>query len=330
MSESLALDADTLAVYRAVLLHHEHDSARLARRLSMTETQVRACTDRLIALSLLRPSWEQPDSVRAVSPDLGLEMMLHHEQQELALRQERIAQTRATLSMLASEYASNRTAPLPEDTEVLQGIDQIRTRLETYASRCTQEALSFQPGGSLPTEAIEAGQPLNEQAMLRGVKFRSLFLQSITKDRPGSDYVKWAGAHGGEIRLAPTLPMRLLIVDRNVAVMPGDPAAVERPTAVVVHSPPVIRALCALFEAYWKDAAPWEAPAATAGPPGGPTPQERAVLRMLADGDKDVAIARALGVSIRTERRIVADITARLRVSSRFELGVSAAKLGWV
>ncbi|MFD5143042.1 LuxR C-terminal-related transcriptional regulator [Streptomyces sp. NPDC058401] len=330
MSESLALDAGTLAVYRAVLLHHEHDSARLARRLSMTEPQVRACTDRLISLSLLRPSWEQPDSVRAVSPDLGLEMMLHHEQQELALRQERIAQTRATLSILASEYAANRTGPLPENTVVLQGIDQIRTRMETYASRCTEEALSFQPVGSLATEAIEAGQPLNEQAMLRGVKFRSLFLQSITKDRAGSDYVKWAGARGGEIRLAPTLPMRLLIVDRSVAVIPGDPATVEQPTAVVVQSPPVIRALHALFEAYWKDAAPWEDHAPVAGPPVGPTPQERAILRMLADGEKDVAIARALGVSIRTERRIVADITARLGVSGRFELGVRAAKLGWV
>ncbi|MFE7408952.1 response regulator transcription factor [Streptomyces laurentii] len=59
-------------------------------------------------------------------------------------------------------------------------------------------------------------------------------------------------------------------------------------------------------------------------------PQEREVLRMLANGDKDETVARALGISVRTERRMVADLLARTGASSRFELGVKAAKAGWV
>ncbi|MGV9249083.1 helix-turn-helix transcriptional regulator [Streptomyces sp. NPDC003710] len=317
-------------MYRAMLLHQEHDHVRLAGRLDLTEQQVFAAVDRLISLSLLKPSWDEPGMVRAVSPELGLELLLQREEQELALRQERIAQTRATPAMLAAEYASADSAAAPSraGTELLDGMDEIRTRLETLASRCTQEALSFQPGGVLPTEAVEAGQPLNEQAILRGVKFRSLYLHSIVKDRVTVAYVKWAAEHGSEIRLAPTLPVRLLIVDRHLAVIPGDHPA-PRPTAVVIHTPPVVRALLALFDAYWKDAEPLE-PDTDQFVPGEPTAQEREMLRMLAAGDKDETVARALGISVRTERRMVADITARLGASSRLELGVKAAKLGWV
>ncbi|MFI6689991.1 LuxR C-terminal-related transcriptional regulator [Streptomyces sp. NPDC050485] len=331
MDESPALDANDLAVYRAVLLHHEHDRARLADRLGMSPAQVQRAMDRLTALALLRPSWEQPDLVRAISPDLGLELMLQREQQDLALRQERLAQTRTALAMLATEYASTGATgafPPADGTELLEGLDQIRTRLETLASRCTHEALSFQPGGALPTAAIEAGQPLNEQAMLRGVCFRSLYLQSITNDRVTISYVKWARSHGSEIRLAPSLPMRLLIVDREEAVIPGNPRN-GQPTALLIRTPPVIRALEALFEAYWKDSEPMEPPSDTpAGPE--PTPQEREMLRMLADGDKDETVARALGISVRTERRMVADITARVGAGNRFELAMKATKLGWI
>ncbi|SED36641.1 regulatory protein, luxR family [Streptomyces sp. 2112.3] len=330
MDEPPTLDGGDLAVYRAILLHDEHDRMRLADRLGMPEPQVRRAIERLTAMALLRPSWEQPDLLRAVSPDLGLELMLQREQEDLALRQERLAQTRTALATLATEYASADAAVVSasDGTELLMGLDRIRTRLETLATRCARQADSFQPGGSLPTEAIAAGQSLNEQAMLRGVKFRSLYLQSITNDRATADYVQWARSYGSEIRLAPSLPMRLLIVDHEEAVIPGNPVN-GQPTALLIRTPPVIRALEALFEAYWKDAEPMTPPCeGPAGPE--PTPQERELLRMLAHGDKDEAVARALGVSVRTERRMVAELLARIGAGSRFELAVKAAKLGWI
>ena len=58
--------------------------------------------------------------------------------------------------------------------------------------------------------------------------------------------------------------------------------------------------------------------------------QQRAVLRLLATGAKDDAIARALGVSNRTVTRVVAELTAQLGADSRFQAGVRAAKLGWI
>ncbi|MEU9145826.1 LuxR family transcriptional regulator [Streptomyces sp. NPDC048349] len=325
-----ALDADVLAVYRAVLLHREQSPDRLAERLSIPEQRVRESLERLVELALLRPSWDDPADVRAVSPDLGLEMMLQREQQELALRQERVAQTRAALTLLATEYVTAGRADAASGTEVLHGKDEIRTRLETLASRCEREVLSLQPEGSLTPEAIEAGRPLNEQAILRGVRFRSIYLHAIGKDRQALTYLRWADEHGGEIRLSPTLPMRLLIVDGEEAVLPGD-AQAGQPTALLVRSAPVVRALHALFTAYWKSAETLQAVAEATGPaPGSPSPQERELLRMLAEGVTDAVVARALGVSVRTQRRMVADLSALAGASSRFELGVKAARLGWL
>jgi DNA-binding CsgD family transcriptional regulator len=328
-----ALDADVLAVYRAVLLHHEQCPRRLAARLALPEERVRESLDRLVELALLRPSWDDPSDVRAVSPDLGLEMMLQREQQELALRQERLAQTRAALTLLATEYVTAGRQAAGAATEVLGGKDEIRTRLESLASRCEREVLSLQPENAMTPEAIEAGKPLNEQAILRGVRFRSIYLQAICNDRPSLAYLRWADEHGGEIRLAPTLPMRLLIVDGREAVLPGDPQS-GQPTALLVRSAPVVRALDALFTAYWKSSEPLRAAAAAASSqaaaPDGPSPQERELLRMLADGVTDAVVARALGVSVRTQRRMVAELSAKAGASSRFELGVKAARLGWL
>ncbi|MGP3965313.1 response regulator transcription factor [Nonomuraea sp. 3N208] len=69
--------------------------------------------------------------------------------------------------------------------------------------------------------------------------------------------------------------------------------------------------------------------------PGSPdgstlTEQQRAVLRLLATGAKDAAIARSMGVSTRTITRLVSELTAALGASSRFQAGVRAARLGWL
>jgi hypothetical protein len=55
-----------------------------------------------------------------------------------------------------------------------------------------------------------------------------------------------------------------------------------------------------------------------------------AILGMLSRGRKDATAARALGLSVRTYRRRMADVLAWLDASSRFEAGVRAAELGLV
>ena len=45
---------------------------------------------------------------------------------------------------------------------------------------------------------------------------------------------------------------------------------------------------------------------------------------------KDEQIARALGMSVRTVRRRVADLMDELGADSRFQAGVEAVRRGWI
>lgn len=60
------------------------------------------------------------------------------------------------------------------------------------------------------------------------------------------------------------------------------------------------------------------------------TGREQALLRLMAKGLKDEAIARDLGVSPRTLRRLIADLMRRLDCESRFQAGVEATARGWL
>ena len=54
------------------------------------------------------------------------------------------------------------------------------------------------------------------------------------------------------------------------------------------------------------------------------------LLDQLAGGAKDEQIARALGLSLRTVRRRVAEILDELGADSRFQAGVEAVRRGWI
>lgn len=323
----MELDEETLAVYRAVLLHHRTDAAGLAAMMDLPEQRVAEAVERLADLSLLAPSWEEPGRLRPVSPDVGLGVMLQRERQELAERQQRIEQSRSALASLAAEYTAQTRSGGLDRSEAVVGIDAIRSRLESLAMGCAKESLAFHPDGALTEESIEAGRPLNERALDRGVRFRTLYLDSIARDRTTREYAKWMAEHGSEIRTSPTLPLRLLIVDGVTAMVPGPPQGAQ-PTALVLTSPPVVQAMLALFEAYWERGTQLGRPADRSE--SGLTPQEHELLRLLAAGATDEAVARAMGIGVRTERRIVAELMERLQASSRFEAGVKAARYDWV
>jgi DNA-binding NarL/FixJ family response regulator len=58
--------------------------------------------------------------------------------------------------------------------------------------------------------------------------------------------------------------------------------------------------------------------------------QARQVLTLLAAGLKDEAIARRLGTTTRTVRRLVQEAMTALDARSRFNVGVEASRRGWI
>jgi DNA-binding CsgD family transcriptional regulator len=129
------------------------------------------------------------------------------------------------------------------------------------------------------------------------------------------------------IRAAPITPIRMLVYDRELAIV--DAPRDKEIGAIAIRDRLLAEPLVDFFEYCWITASDLdEVLGSTDG--SGLTEQQTAVLRLLASGTKDEAIARSLGVSVRTVTRIVAELTGQLGATSRFQAGVLAARLGWL
>ncbi|MFJ7159470.1 helix-turn-helix domain-containing protein [Streptomyces sp. NPDC101118] len=330
MLTTLGLDTTAELVYRAMLRLPQAGVAALAQDCGITEDTVRSALDQLSALALVRPSHTGDGSLKAVSPDVGMELLMVRQQAEIAAHQQRLEQSRAAAAQLIAEYADLRPATTSPGVEHLLGLDEIRERLSRLTREVRQEVMTLAPGGAQTPQNLAASRPLDEELLARGVRMRSVYQSSVRNDRPTVEYTDWLAERGGEVRTLTTLPTRMIIVDRATAVIPvssDDTGA----GAVVLTGQGTLSALTALFDSLWESAEPLGgAQRAAAAGEEELSPQLDAVLRFLADGHTDDAIAKRLGVSPRTARRLATDLMDRLGARSRFEAGVRAVQRGWL
>ncbi|MFE4974318.1 helix-turn-helix domain-containing protein [Kitasatospora sp. NPDC056651] len=327
MLTTLGLDRVSEAVYRAMLAHPQDGTAALRARLGLSEGQIRQALDTLSELALLCPSAHREGELRAVSPEVGMEILMARQQAELAAQQQRIEASRAAAAQLIAEYADLRPSADQPGVEQLTGLDQIRDRLATLTRDVREEVMTFAPDGGQKPENIEAAKPLNLDLLERGIRMRTVYLDSVRNSQHTVEYVNWLVSHGGQVRTAPALPTRMIVIDRATAVIPirSDDTATG---AVVLTGQGMLAALCALFETVWTGAQPFGATARLNE--HGLSAQEQTAVALLADGHTDDAIAKRLGVSPRTARRIATDLMERLDARSRFQAGVRAAQAGWL
>ncbi|GAA2003050.1 LuxR C-terminal-related transcriptional regulator [Catenulispora subtropica] len=326
MFEGLGLSGRAESVYLAMLEHPEEDLGQLARRLGVGGDQIREALDELTDISLLQVFPGRP-APKAVRPEVGLSMLVARQQAEMARRHQQIEEGKAALSLLLAQRAENRSQPPDSGVERLLGLDAIRDRLGELARSCQWEASSFMPGGAQTEENLDASRALDAEAIDRGVRLRTIYQDSVRNHKPTLEYAQWLGELGSEVRTTASLPLRMLVVDRRVAVVPVD-SEDSAAAAIVITSDGIVTALTALFNAVWRGASPLGA--ARRRDNDGLSQQERQVLRLLAAGLTDEAIARHMGVSVRTSRRVAADLQARLGTRSRFQAGAHAVTRGWI
>lgn len=327
MLETLGLDTDAERVYRALLAHPREGVVGLAARLGMSQAQLRRRLDQLSTMALIQPSAQEEIGFSAVDPETAMEALLARQSDELAAQQRKVEASRAAAARLIAECSALRPRTVDPDSERLIGVEQIRARLERLADEAREQIMTFAPGGAHTAADLEASRTPNAALLDRGVAMRTVYLDSVRNHQPTLDHVEWLGRRGGEVRTAPTLPIRMVIADRRLAVLPIDTAD-ARAGAVVLEGVGTVAALCALFESTW-DAATRLGERPTRDINGMP-PQEAETLRLLAQGLTDEAIAKRLGVSPRTARRIAAELMERLEARSRFEAGVHAVQNGWL
>ncbi|MFH8386847.1 helix-turn-helix domain-containing protein [Kitasatospora sp. NPDC018058] len=329
MLNALGLDQASERIYRAMLGNPHEDLNALLDRLELPEEEVRGALDRLSELALVRRRPDDPSRYRVVDPEVGIEVLIASRRAHLAEEQQRIEQARLAAMELIQSAARQRRRPEQRFAEQLGHLDEIRDRINMLCRNVTREVMTFAPGGGQSAANMEAAKPQDRELLERGVRMRTLYLDSVRNSPATVAYAKWLAELGGEVRTVPALPTRLMILDRTTAVLPVDTENTGSGAALLTGQGTLV-ALCALFDLVWERAVPLYSAAPREHDEHGLSPQEAEALRLLGQGHTDETIAKRLGVSARTARRIAADLMETLGARSRFQAGAKAVANGWL
>ncbi|KQV15480.1 MULTISPECIES: response regulator transcription factor [unclassified Kitasatospora] len=235
----------------------------------------------------------------------------------------RVAAVRSVLPELCAAFRDGHRDEPPVEIERLEGVAEVRSRLDDLAFFARHEVLALQP--SYSPEMIAVARPLDLRCLRRGVGLRTVVSQEAAEHPVTHAYLRELSGLGARIRVSDRAVERLVAYDEEVAVVPVDPRRSAR-GALVIRQPGLVSSMVRLFEEIWSSAYDLEGPTA-AGPLSA---ADREVLRILCAVDKDEIGARQMGVSLRTFRRYVADLMLRLNAANRFHAAMLAKEAGWI
>lgn len=193
-------------------------------------------------------------------------------------------------------------------------------------------SLSIGPVGPPVDRPAPEIMPGFDECVGRGAVVRAVYGAAVLGDPVGLRLVQQCISQGEQARVFPDVPLNMTIADdhRALVIVPG--SARERRHAMIVHSSGLLDALIRMFESYWRMGVPVSLGTSRGTGEGTDVLDDETcqLLAYLTAGLTDESIARELGVSERTVGRRVAKLHELLGAVSRFQLGVQAARRGWI
>lgn len=333
----LGLDELTERVYRELVHAGPAGVDALALRLGLERTSVAAAVEFLEAKSLANRS--TVGLVQSAPPQLALGALLTAQRHALG-------QAELTAAALAEAYHAASSQNGHELVEVAVGAEQVRQRFDHIQQGAEAELLALV---QTRIEVADTGTGEAEtMAVQRGVRYRVVVERGLF-DGPDAVHRLSPTVLGDEqVRVAETVPTRLLIADRSTVMLPlsepsdgvdaldavdGTPGAAERgPMALVSRAPGLVTAMLGLFESIWQRAVPVRLSETQLVAPTEPRPTalDLRILSLLLVGATDATIAKQLGLGLRTIQRRVAHMMDLAEVSTRLQLGWQAHERGWL
>ncbi|TCC58269.1 LuxR family transcriptional regulator [Kribbella pittospori] len=175
------------------------------------------------------------------------------------------------------------------------------------------------------SDLTTAGPAFGPRDVRPGLRYRAIYPDTARTAPNACRHLGALSLAGVAVRTVPLMPMNALVIDGSIAVLPADTA---NGSVAVLRLSSVVTTVVELFERVWPDAVPL----ADRDLPGDTdlSLREQEMLRLLSLGATDEVAAAQLDISVRTVRRMVAQIMHRLGARSRFQAGVKAADRGWL
>ena len=322
MFEALNLDRDEELTYIALVRKPSASIGDLAREAGLPSGRVSRTLNRLAERQLAFRSQERPVRYSPTPPDVAIPALVNERQRELG-------KTLLAVPALLDQYqrAAARADPAAL-VEVLSGQQVSLARFRDMMAGATSDIMAFDRQ-SADEGTGETEVAVETPVLERGVRCRAIYEVASLEMPERLPYIRKLAALGEQVRVLPQLPMKLIICDHRIALLPLASASDERWTVGVmaVHPSRLLDGLIALFEDYWQRSVALNA-ALSEARTRSLSAADHETLMLLCTGMKDEAMARQLAVSPRTLNRRIIKLMATLGASSRFQLGVQAAKHG--
>lgn len=317
------LSRDASALYDALVRH----GSLPADDPRSTSAEMVELVDRGFA----RRSYGDETAIVPVEPSRAIDNAILSAQQRIAEQQRQIVAAREHLDVLQSAYRTSADVEGRDVIEVIRDPAKIGALSFELCLSAKTEFVSFTTASfrKAPTKQSAVATP--REIVERGVRLRIVYERPALEIAGAKDAVAASLASGWEIRVVPSLPMKMVIADDHSALVPLDRTGMGG--AALVRAQPVVAALRALFEMTWGSAVELGTSAAgsghgTAALGAGLTPAQFKVLELVATGMTDGSIARHLDISERTVRRHVSAILMALGVDNRVAAVHAATRRG--
>ena len=314
MLEPLGISAEVEALYLVLAPLGSATAEELSHRTDLAAAEVQRQLDSLCDLGL------------ALNVGAGQFRALPMTDVVKGLRELRMAEVET--AAIAAETLQNHllaaSQTLDDEIQVIIGREAVVAENQKLCASSTKEICLFDK----PPYAEQLGVTEEElsddapewQAMERGVVLRSVYHPGFDTDRL-KELTMFATK--GERSRTAQVPMKLVLFDRNVALIPSMPSYVagHETRASVVRHPLIVESLSWLFEAVWDTAIP-----IAAGTYLESDPRRQMLVSLMMSGSTDDAIANQLGINVRSVRRWIAELMDELGVTTRLQLGAALVR----
>jgi sugar-specific transcriptional regulator TrmB/DNA-binding CsgD family transcriptional regulator len=329
MLVELGITPDVELVYRALLARPGATAGVLAEALERSRADVARALADLVDVGLVLRSDDR--TFVAAPPAVALGALITERRDGLRLAEQ-------ALATLAEEHrAAVAGKDIGDLIEVVTGVDAIRHRYRQVQQAASRELRMFV---TAPFVAVPPGENSAEiTAVDRGVVIRAVLDKAVLSEPGAAEETDDSLQRGVELRVADRLPLKLVIADAELALVPLADEHGGEPGAVLLQRSGLLAALDALFESTWRHAypltrSPLEGDGDPSDPHGSDGPDglsvlDRQVLGLMLAGLSDQAVATQLGLSLRTVQRRLRHLQDLAGVKSRMQLGWYAARQGW-
>ncbi|WP_443072320.1 helix-turn-helix transcriptional regulator [Streptomyces sp. NBC_01485] len=273
--------------------------------------------------ALLHADPDDANWLRPVPPSIALSQLLNPIERE-------ITQRRRLSVELADAFEpfmtlSAQPTPATHSITVLEGIDRINAALDLATSQCQTEMLTVQPSRRRLEHTLVQGLERDRPLIERGCRIRTLYQHTARYSPETLGYVSQFTDGKVEYRTIDELVERLIVCDETVAFIPTRD---DGQVALELRHPGLVRYLIKVFEFMWGRAVPLATGAPYETAPDGITDIQHSIAKLLVEGHVDEAIARRLGMNVRTCRAHIAKLATALGSGSRAQLGFLIAQSG--